>query len=274
MITTPIEKYKVNGIEVLVKREDLASSDEKDSPPFSKIRGLLLHLIELKKKGITTVGYTETSISMAGWGVAWAANKLDMNAVIFDPQYKETPQLLKFHRKQWKKFSPCIIPIKAGMAKVNYYISRGILSENYSNSVMLPLGLPLEESIQATAKEFTKTYLETKPNSIVISVGSGTIASGVYFDTPNHTSLYGIMTRTGSTEIKKQSILTKSKKLCGGFFGENNLHIIDMEWDYTEECIFPCPFPCHSYYDRKAWKWLVENINYLKPPILFWNIGH
>lgn len=275
MIITPIQTYKIKGINVLVKREDLASSDEKYAPPFSKVRGLIPHLSKLKDEGIDTIGYTETSISMAGWGVAWAARRLGMSAVIFDPQYIKSLPLLKYHRKQWKKFSPEIIPIKAGMAKVNYYIGRNILNKKYKNSVMLPLGLPLPESIEATRIELLmELVFGLDPKSIVVSIGSGTIASGLYKIIKKECTLYGIMTRTGSIKLKKKEILKKSGKLSGGLFGQNNLNIIDPGWNYTDGCDYECPFPCHAYYDRKAWKWLNENLIFLPQPILFWNIGH
>jgi hypothetical protein len=99
----------------MVKREDLCA--EPPAPPFSKIRGLVERIRRLKADGYETVGYTETAVSMAGWGVAWACAQFDMRAVIFDPQYKKTPELLTFHREQWAKFGATIVPIQAGMAR-------------------------------------------------------------------------------------------------------------------------------------------------------------
>ena len=90
---TPIEVYN----DIYVKRDDLCF--EYPAPPFSKCRGLLMHLAKLKKQGYKYIGYTETSISMAGWGVAWACQELGLTAIIFDPQYKDTPEVLKYHRK-------------------------------------------------------------------------------------------------------------------------------------------------------------------------------
>ena len=94
---TEVEKYQIGKYPVLVKREDLAV--KKPAPPFSKVRGIIPALQKLKKQGYTTIGYTESSISMAGWGLVWACEQLGLKAVIFDPQYKKTPSLLKYHRK-------------------------------------------------------------------------------------------------------------------------------------------------------------------------------
>ena len=60
LIHTPVEKY--NGI--CVKREDLAVNDP-TAPPFSKMRGVLIHLTKLRDQGIKTVDYAESAISMA-----------------------------------------------------------------------------------------------------------------------------------------------------------------------------------------------------------------
>lgn len=272
---TPIETYEVQGQKVYVKREDLCAPE--GAPTFSKIRGLIPHLQHLKECGFCTVGYTETSVSMAGWGVAWAGEQLGLKTVIFDPQYKNTPPLLHYHRKQWSKFSNVVlIPIKAGMAKVNWNISKNILREQYGDkAILLPLGLPLDESVEATACEASNTLNELDFKTVVINVGSGTMTAGIWKGLDKKQGLmYGIMGRTGSVYNKLNTIQKKSGKLNSGLFSSNwKLKLVNPGWEYTQMSKYPCPFPCHPYYDRKAWQWLCENINQLEPPILFWNIG-
>lgn len=273
---TPIEKYTIGGYPVFVKREDLCCPPP--GPPFSKVRGLLPVLKRLKSlKKPPVIGYTETSISMAGWCVAWMCSLLGLKAVIFDPQYKKTPPILKYHRKQWDLFNPDIIPIKAGRAKVNWYISRKMLLEKYPNSYLLPLGLILPETIEATKKEAANTILNSQINyqTLVVNVGSGTILAGL-INPFRGCTIYGIMGRSGNVAQKKKNILKKiglweSSKHT--FFGINNLHLIDSGWNYTDRSYTDCPFPSHPHYDLKAWEWLQNNIYKLKPPVLFWNIG-
>lgn len=276
---TPIESYFVGDKTVYVKREDLCAPE--GAPPFSKIRGLVPVLKRLKAEGVKTVGYTETSVSMAGWGVAWGCQMLGLKAVIFDPQYKETPSLLAYHRKQWAKYDAEIIPIKAGMAKVNYYVSRGLLFDNYDpdwsgKAVMLPLGLPFPETIDAAEEEAKRTILATKfdARTIVINVGSGTVAAGVLRAYRDKT-VVGVMGRTGSIEGKRKVILKKAGLDRGGFFNNapKDFRLVDPGWEYTERSHCDCPFPSHPWYDLKAFQWLVENIKSLEGPILFWNIG-
>jgi hypothetical protein len=272
---TPIETY--DGI--LVKRDDLCFSPP--APPFSKCRGVIKHLEYLKLLGINTVGYTETSISMAGWGVAWACKELGMKAVIFDPQYKKTPDVLAYHRTKWKQLGATIIPIKAGMAKVNYYVSKKILLDKFEwkSSKMLPLGLPFWETIEATRDEVIASAKEIKKvKTVVCCVGSGTIISGVWagLDLLNSSvNLFGVMTKSGNISAKRTIIETKADIKSDGLFKSSvSLTLIDPGWKYTDKSNIICPFPCHAYYDLKAWDWLMLYRHTLIEPILFWNIGH
>jgi len=268
-IETPVEIYKIGDIDVLVKREDMAI--KYPAPPFSKVRGLISNLNKLKIKGFKIIGYTETSVSMAGWGVAWACKELGLKAIIFDPQYKKTPSLLKYHRKQWKKFDAELIPIKAGRAKVNWYISKKIL-QKYLDSILLPLGLPFEETVLETKIQAEKCLDKYKPKSIVVNVGSGTICSGI-IQAANYAKVYGIMGRTGDIIKKKKFIQQKSGFILNGLLKNRELILEDPGWKYAERSIIKCPFSCHPYYDLKAWEWLIKNIKKLERPILFWNIG-
>jgi hypothetical protein len=267
---TPIEHYK--GI--WVKRDDLCF--DSPAPPFSKCRGVLKHLQQLKKEGFTNIGYTETSISMAGWGVTWACKQLGLNAILFDPRYKNTPEVLAYHRTKWKELGAIIIPIKAGMAKVNWHISKKILLAKYPKSILLPLGLPFEETIQATCDEFIESGLDLY-KTLVVNVGSGTICAGIIrgMVMENYTGkLIGVLGRTSDLTKKRKTILQKANIMEGGFFTPIDLALIDEGWKYTEKSEQYCPFPCHPYYDLKAWEWLIKNKNNLSTPILFWNIGH
>lgn len=274
ILNTPIETHLIGTIPILVKREDLCTKFP--HPPFSKMRGLWQHLVKLKEGGVTTVGYTETSISMAGWGVAAVCAELGLRAVIYDPQYKETPSVLQYHRKQWKRFSPVIVPVKAGRAKVNFYTGRKHLHAEYSdNAVMLELGIPLEESVKETAAEYRRTIrsMEKPPGSIVVNVGSGTICAGIVRGwEKGDGNIYGVMGRTGSIPYREKFIAKKAKCLIRGLMGAP-LFLVDPGWEYTEKSTCNPPFPSHPYYDAKAWEWLMHHTYELEQPILFWNIG-
>lgn len=279
---TPVEEYYIcrsprPGIHddhiVYVKREDLATPAP--GPSFSKVRGLILVLERLKRQGITIIGYTETSVSMAGWGVAWACKELGLRCIIFDPQYKETPELLKYHRERWFEFQADKVPLKAGMAKVNWNISKKWLADHYGErAYLLPLGLPFPETVDAAEYE---AYLTRESNpvdyrTVVVNVGSGTVCAGVLRGFSDRT-VYGIMGRTGNVEMKKKKILEKAGFQEGGLFDCPDFKLIDPKWEYTERSNIIAPFPCHDWYDLKAWEWLTLNVHKLEAPILFWNIG-
>jgi len=267
---TPIEKYKIYGHEVFVKRED--GCVQPPGPPFSKVRGVLKHLETLKNHGIKTVGYVETSVSMAGWAVSWIAKEIGLRAVIFDPIYKHKyPKLLDFHRAKWLDNGAETIPIKAGMAKVNFYVAARQLHEKYKDAHMLELGLPLEETIRATSR-ISRIY-NKEYTTVVVNVGSGTICAGL-LKGMSKPMIFGIMGRTGSIYKKTKSIKEKSGIQFGGLLGRYlNLTVHDSGYEYTEPARIHSPFPSHPYYDLKAWEWLCNNIQYLDKPILFWNIG-
>lgn len=275
---TPVEEYKIGSRTVWVKREDLCT--EFPAPPFSKVRGLLPHMKKLKEKGITTVGYVETPISMAGWGISWIAEKLGMQAVIYQPVYKyesKTPEIFEKHKEMWKYFGAEIIKIPAGMAKVNFNIYRKELAKNYKNSIMLPLGIPCEETIDETVLEFNRTILEHGCfSNVIVCVGSGTICAGIL--KVNYHPIrqtIGILSRTGNIRHKENNILRKANLPIGELFeGHYNLRIMDSGWEYTQRSNIECPFPCHPYYDLKAWEWLTKNIDKLSGTVLFWNIGN
>lgn len=255
---TPIEEH--NGIHV--KREDLCAPPE--APPFSKIRGLVKHLDHLKRDGRKGVAYVETSISMAGWGVAWACYLLDLECLIFNPVYKDPPPLLLFHQEQWERWGAELRDLPAGGAKVNYYAARKQIPRGYH---LLPLGLPLPETVSETCS-IASPIVEPYP-SIVACVGSGTIAAGIFQATKRGQTLYGVMCRTGDVKRKAKRVMSASLMP----FTKGTLKMIDKGWEYAEPSKVEVPFPCHPYYDAKAWEWLMENKGELEPPILFWNIG-
>lgn len=269
---TPVEIY--DGI--MVKREDLSCLPP--GPPFAKVRGLQKRMEHLKAFGVSVVGYTETSISQAGIGVSWICHELDMTAVIYCPVYKTPHDILNGYRKQWEFFGAIIREIPAGMAKVNYYISKKKLLEEFGPlAVMLPLGLPFKESIIAVSEEFKRTFPKIqKVKSIVMCVGSGTMASGVlkgiYESSFKDIKLYGILCR----EAKNISAKKNKIQMCSGvpsILSKTDFHLVDMGWEYTQESKIECPFTSNKYYDLKAYEWLIANKNKIPQPILFWNIG-
>lgn len=275
---TTIEKYKIGLQEIFVKREDLACSAP--GPPFAKVRGLYPVLKKLKAQGITHFGYMDTSISMAGWGLSYFCKKMGLKAVIFYPVYKNGKRHnQEFQIKKWKEFGATIIPFeKPNRLMINWYRARKILKEGYPDSEMLPQGLPFEETIEKVSDEVKKDFeIFQKIKTIVLCIGSGTMASGILRGLHSiiaKTEIYGIVVAPKDTARMKKKIYNMAGVDEKGFFAfKGRVNIIDHGFQYTDKEMIECPFPCNPYYDLKAWKWMVENIDKIEHPALFWNVG-
>jgi 1-aminocyclopropane-1-carboxylate deaminase/D-cysteine desulfhydrase-like pyridoxal-dependent ACC family enzyme len=266
---TPIQKVGLGGKTIYVKREDMAC--ESPGPPFSKVRGLIPYLRSIPQ--VKHIAYMETSISMAGWGVSYSAGKVDKEATIFYPRYKAgLKDNQAFQMEKWKEFGANIIPIKRpNMQNINFLMAKHLLEEIDPKALLLPLGLSFPQTVTAVARELLRTHKSFLTGSIVCSVGSGTMMAGIIRGL-SHTScrpdLYGVL----AAKKGVLGIYTKIERMANCFH-TYNLRIVSHGYEYTqaEECAVP--FPCNKYYDRKAWKWMIDHIGQLKEPILFWNIG-
>jgi len=283
IINTPLEVYPCGKAHVRVKREDCCV--EEGGPPFSKVRGLYQRMLQIQRRGdVAGVAYVETAVSMAGWGVAWVARVLGMKCVIFDPQYVNSSDasgadIHRLHRIQWRANGADIRPIPAGRAKVAWYAARE--PARAAGLELLPLGLPFEETIEETAREFHRTLaLGVRPKTVVVCVGSGTVAAGILRAMPDGCELIGVMSRQGNAAMKEQAIRVRAEtEMCvglGSLFPPRPIrfHVVDGGYQYTERARRPLPpFPSHEYYDAKAWEWLTAHVSELESPIWFWNIG-
>lgn len=267
IVSTPIEQINEN---FFVKREDLACPFP--GPPFGKVRGLYPVLQKLKQEGIETVSYTDTSISMAGWGVSYFCKELGLKSVIFYPKYKEFRHNQEEYIKKWHEFGAEVIPLdKPNRQMINFYRARKILTEMYPNSIMLPQGLPFEETVENVANEIIKDEKSYKNiKSIVVSVGSGVMIAGIIKGicslglTP---SIIGVFVAPKSYN----SMLKKINKFAGKFY--KNIILVETDYEYTDKEEIKTPFPCNPYYDAKAYRWAVERMDGISNPVLFWNTG-
>jgi hypothetical protein len=137
---------------------------------------------------------------------------------------------------------------------------------------MLEQGFPYNESVTETAKQVKLIPEKLLDGTIVISVGSGVICSGVVkglLELDKDTLLYGITVSPKDLDGMEKKIRTRSNDV----FGIVNLELINGGYEYTQMENMEVPFNCNKFYDRKAWNWLIKHEKELKEPILFWNIG-
>lgn len=253
---TAFEEYEIQGRTVYVKREDLCCPD---GPPFSKMRGLFLHL---QKQEAKTIGVLDTVHSKAGWAAAYVCKLLKKYCINFFPEYKEY-ESLRAPQLNSRLQGAELYPLKPGRSAILWHRARKLLKEIDEYAYLLPNGLQLEESVEETKRVVGLTPRELLGGSWVVSASTGTIAQGVSEGLnqlfPTYTELIVHLGYSRSIEKMQQKI--------------PGAKIIDEGYAYKDMIDYPCPFPCNPYYDLKAWKWLNEHIHWLHDPIVFYNIG-
>jgi len=261
---TPIQKFQLNGFDVFVKREDLAT--EFPAPKLAKLRGVYIKLKELKEKGTKILGVLDTRISKSGWGVAYLAKEMGFKVYAFYPKLKSETELQE-QQKMAKMLGAVLVGMKAGRTGVLY--GQAKVEIERIGGYMLPMGLTLPESIKEISREAKTIPKEYLGGDLVLSVGSGMSIAGIADGIADKMNfIYGISAGM-NTKKQRNRILKES----GHELPKNVRLIRPAGIDYYSEDNIFTPFPSSVYYDKKAWRWLSENITKLKQPILFWNIG-
>lgn len=267
---TPVEQYTLEGLPVLVKREDLCCPPP--GPSFSKARGVVAHI---RATPAPVIGVLDTYHSKAGWAVSWACRHLGKQCVVFWPRYKADPPtgLPRVQQQNAASLGAVLVDLPAGRSSILYHAAKRHLREAYPDSYMMPNALKLKESVEENACEVVRTKLP-REGTMVLSISSGTIAAGVirgmYLQgifKQYHTILH--MGYSRSFQEAGRYIEDRSGVTLDGFAS-----LVDEGYSYKDEAKgIQAPFPCNSHYDLKAWKWLAKHIGELKQPVVFWNVG-
>lgn len=259
---TPIEEYEVKGRKVYVKREDLSTNSP--APALAKLRGVYKRMLKLKAQGIKTIAVMDTRVSKSGLGCGALANEMGgIEVVNFYPHL--VAQIgVPDNQQRVLDIGHKIHPLKGGRTAVLYSQTKRIAKEN--GWYMMPLGLVVEESVEGVIEECNT--IPFIPDNIIVSVGSGMMLAGISIAMAGKVKkIIGISAgMSPSRQRKRISDLL-------GLDLPSNVEIIKSEKGYYEPEEFECPFPCSIWYDRKAFRWMVENFNNLDGSILFWNIG-
>lgn len=262
---TPWETYEIDEREIQVKREDLCCA----GASFSKLRGVSSHLRNI---GASTIGVLDTRHSKAGWGVTYLATAAGKRTVVFYPEYKYMVGLRPSQRAA-KQLGAELVGIPAGRSCILYHQAKKYLRNNFPDSYMMPNALKLSESVQETAQEL----IQYTPRNLihdavwVVSISSGTIGAGVIRGLLELDSTATVVLHCGYSRTKL-SVIKYIHQYTN--FGRMRVKVIDEGYKYADAVRFPCEFPCNPYYDLKAWKWLVRNLDRLNgQKIVFWNIG-
>ena len=251
-----VQEFFISNKQILVVRDDLCC-------PFpgnnnSKSRGVYQFL---RNVDADVIGVLDTCVSRAGWGVAWLGRQLNKQVYLYVPQNCSDD----FFRLMARLHGATIVPIKGNMSRVNYNVAKKDIERR--GGIMLPLYLRLKETADEVSFVAANTLKRLDFKTIVVSVGSGTIVSGILRVVDiNKVKVYGVSHKDVSIDERIKYIEGMSGKKGG-------ITIIKYNYTYGDANYSVAPFPCDLYYDKWAWQWLVENVDKLNDPIVFWNVG-
>jgi hypothetical protein len=270
---TPLETYSLNGHDILVKREDLCAPDP--GPSFSKLRGVVMHIA---RRTEPVIGVLDTYHSKAGWAVAYTCRALGKECYDFWPRYTADPEnVLRSQQEMARAMGAKLVALKAGRSAILYHTAKAFLKEKFGNDAyLMPNALKLPESVTENAAEFERTAPSLpREGTLVISISSGTVASGVLKGMVGAGLDYDVVLHAGygrSIEATQVYISQMS-----GVRWRSNWRIVDEGYNYADAARAgePAPFPANPYYDLKAWRWLAQPgiLDTLNSPVIFWNIG-
>lgn len=260
---TPTEVHRVNGSTIFVKRDDLYGIHP--APPLAKLRGLRLLLEKEYARGTRLVGCWDTRVSKLGQGLAACCTQFPgMSCIVSYPTKKgETePEAVKIAAELGAEIAP--VPgsrISICFAKARAYVQQ-------RGGVMLPFGLECIEAVEGVQREAARTEIEQLKNgTLVTCCGSGVTLAGLLSGLPILPKrIVGVSSGRSLSNITgclKRYV--KSLPSC--------LELHEAQLPYSQTPSISSPFPAHPNYDLKAWKFLVDNLDTHKEPILFWNIG-
>ena len=273
---TPWEQYEIyDGVDVWpvwVKRDDLCC--ELPGPPYSKLRGLELFLTKQDKDNLIGV-QAAGAHSRSGWGTAYLCKHLGMKCHVFYPVYKREGTVEDHELREYlanaEDLGAVLMPMKAGRASMIWYQARNIMKAKSDKAIMLPAGLKLQESVIGTAAEVVAhTPEHLRAGTWILSISSGTTGAGTIMGLKDYQTDIHFTAYMGNSKNKDKTY----KYMCDmAGYEPYDLELIDEGWKYSDAEDRPVPFPASKYYEAKAWHWMVENIEHLMQPVIFWNIG-
>jgi 1-aminocyclopropane-1-carboxylate deaminase/D-cysteine desulfhydrase-like pyridoxal-dependent ACC family enzyme len=260
---TPIECYRVRGLEIFVKRDDLFA--RKPAPPLGKLRGLRLILDNAYEKGIRLIGCWDTRISKLGEGLAACCTQFpDLKCIVSYPTKKgvDEPESIKAAAR----LGATVFPVPGGRITISFAKARAYVREQ--GGLMLPFGLECSEAVEGVRSEAARTPRELLNNgTLVVCCGSGVTLAGLITGLPQLPKrIVGV-----SSGRSIRSIMTCLKRYVDEI--PPCVEFKEAEIPYSSALSFDCPFPSHPNYDLKSWKFLIDNLGNFRKPILFWNIG-
>lgn len=279
---TPVEQHDLHGRRVWVKREDLCAPYP--GPAFSKTRGVWAHIAAREEP---VIGVLDTLHSKAGWCVSYLGALQHKKVVNYWPRFKADPPLGLVRPQQIEAHNQgaTMVAVKAGRSAILYHTAKKHLREAYgADGYLMPNALKLPESITENAAEAERTAEHLPRDAVlVISISSGTVASGVLKGLASAGLLgnYRVVLHMGYSR-PEEAARAYIETMSGLKLNPELVQIVDESYGYADTAPkgSSAPFPCNPHYDLKAWNWLSKVMIYATDkapfegrPVVFWNIG-
>lgn len=252
----------MKGRRIYVKREDLFGRPP--APPLGKLRGLRVVLEGLFRDGVRLVGCWDTRVSRLGEGLAAACREFpSMRAIVSYPTRKgtSTPASVNAARDLGAE----VLPLRGNHVSICYTQAKRQVEANGGR--MLPFGLECRAAVDGVAREAAKTPREIACGTVVLCCGSGVTLAGL---------LTGLRVMPRKVVgLSSGRSLAKIRATLGRYVTAipQSVELLAATMPYDDIPALRSPFPTHPNYDLKAWRLVVEEIDQLEDPILFWNIG-
>ena len=257
---TPIQTYQVHGKEVQVKRVDLHNGTL-DLPPWAKLEGVrrILQRLENDKP----IVHLTVRASYTGWALAYFGKEYDHDIKI---AYGDSKNYPKESLAKIEQYGAELVPLKPNMMKVLYNRMKTLAKEK--DWQVSPYALDHPDYLKYWEEKLTGYDFD----NLVVSAGSGVTSVGMirgFLDLETYfmkRKVYAITTSRIATVIRKFH--------RHAVYFPTNIIVEDTPYEFYDEMPqFETPFPCNSFWDKKAWWWLEQNIERIEGSILFWNIG-
>ena len=271
IIQTPIETYKLNGIDVDVKRDDLVG-DGVVFPRWAKIEGIrrILESGDIDKSKPLT--HLSVYGSWSGWVLSRLCQEYDMEFISAYPDTKKFPQvLLERVESNGAKLHPMRPNMMAFMQnKLNTQAKKNGWQQ-------LPVAFNHPAYISYMGERMKEVLKDREYDNLVVSIGSGVTASGLIKEFLEYGDDWW---KLDSVSRKVYSItmsaFSSTKKILNENHAGDLKNIILEKSPYAFDDMmddYEVPFDCNEFWDKKQWYWLEQNIEKLKGKTLFWNIG-
>ena len=264
-IYTPVEEHILKDRRILVKRDDLMG-DNNILPPWGKMSGINRLLDNLNPK--YPLIHLAVNGSWSGWALSYLCKQKDIKFIYAYPPSKTYSEFILNKAKQ----NDCeFYELKPNMMAILYNRVKKYAKQN--DIQMLPYAFDHIDYRNELKNRAEKVFKEHLVDHLVISAGSGVTSSGIVQAFAPGNDLF-------SNSSKQAQVITVSnestihKKYKSHSISSGNININKSPFEFNDMMDdYWVPFPCNGTWDRKAWKWLEQNIEKLEGDILFWNIG-